>query len=67
MGELTVIAAGISTVEKILPVVEAVGKEIGPLVEKELVDGKVVWADVQKAFADLRAAFDAVKMSLPAS
>ena len=61
---LATIMAGLSTAEKIVPVLEAVGKEIGPLVETEVTDGKAIWADVEKAFNDLKAAFAAVKAAV---
>lgn len=59
------IMAGISTLEKFIPVVEAVGKEIGPLVQAELKDGKVLWADVEKCWGDFRMALAAVKTVAP--
>lgn len=55
------IFTGISTVEKILPVVEQVAAEIGPVVKTEIADGEAVWSAVEKALADLRAAFATVK------
>ena len=55
------VITGISTLEKIIPVVEQVAAEIGPVVKTEIADGEAVWADVEKALADLRAAFTAVK------
>lgn len=61
MGNIEMILAGISTVEKFMPVVEAVGKEIGPLVQVELADGKAIWSDVEKCFADFKIAIAAAK------
>ncbi len=58
---ITTIMAGMNTLDKILPVIEAVAKEIGPVVETETTDGKAVWADVLKAFDDLKVALAAVK------
>jgi hypothetical protein len=55
------IFTGISTLEKIIPVVEEVATEIGPVVRAEIADGETIWADVEKAIADLRIAFAAVK------
>jgi hypothetical protein len=63
--DISVILAGISTLEKIVPVVEAVGKEIGPLVQAELKDGKVLWGDVSKCWEDFKAALAAVKTVAP--
>lgn len=55
------IFTGISTLEKIIPVVEEVASEIGPVVRAEIADGQAIWADVEKAIADLRAAFAVIK------
>jgi hypothetical protein len=55
------IFTGISTLEKIIPVVEEVAQEMGPIVRAEIADGTTIWADVEKAIADLRTAFAAVK------
>lgn len=59
------IFAGISTLEKVMPVVEHVGKEIGPLVQSELADGKQLWADVEKCWTDFKTAVAAVKTVAP--
>lgn len=67
MEKLTAIAAGVGTLEKFIPVVEAVGADIGPFVQTELADGKAVWADVEKAWADFKAAVAAVKAAAPAT
>ena len=58
---LETILAGIGTLEKFIPVVEAVGAEIGPLVKEELTDGEVIWADMVKCFNDFKAAVAIVK------
>lgn len=47
--------------EKLIPVVEAVSKEVGPTIEVEFTDGKELWADVHKAITDLKVALDVVK------
>jgi hypothetical protein len=62
---ISAILAGISTLEKFLPVVEAVGKEIGPLVQTEIKDGKVLWADVLNCFDDFKKAVLALKTQTP--
>ena len=67
MDKLTAIAAGVGTLEKFIPVVEAVGKDIGPFVETEITDGKTVWADVLKAWSDFKAAVAEVKAAVPAT
>jgi len=61
MLNISAIMAGVGTLEKFIPVVEAVGKEIGPLVQKELADGKVIWGDVTKAWNDFKEAVGSVK------
>ena len=53
--------AGISAIHKLLPVVEAIGKEVGPVVEQEIADGKVIWGDVVKCFDDLKGAVEVAK------
>lgn len=58
---IAAILAGIKIAEKIVPIIEAVGSEIGPLVQTELADGKAIWADVIKAYDDLKAAYATVK------
>lgn len=58
---LETILAGIGTLEKFIPVVEAVGAEIGPLVKEELTDGEVIWADMVKCFNDFKGALAAIK------
>lgn len=63
---VSTILAGVSTIEAFVPVVEKVGAEIGPLVETELADGKVIWGDVVKAFNDFKATIEAVKAAVPA-
>ena len=55
------ILAGVGTLEKFIPVVEAVGAEIGPLVKTEVADGEVIWADLVKCFNDFCAAVAIVK------
>jgi hypothetical protein len=58
---LASVFAGIGTLEKIVPVVEAIGAQIGPLVETEVSDGKEIWGDVVKAFNDFKGAVALVK------
>lgn len=55
------ILSGLGTLNKIVPVIEAVEKEIGPLVRTELKDGQALWDDVHIAFEDLKNAVAAVK------
>ncbi len=57
------ILSGISTLEKLIPVIEEIGKQIGPLVETEITDGKAIWSDVVKAYTDLKATIAVVKSS----
>ena len=61
------ILAGISTAQKVLPIIEQVGKEIGPLVQEEVVDGKAVWEATDKALKDLQAAFVSLKAATQAT
>jgi hypothetical protein len=53
--------ASLSAIEKIVPVLEAIGKEVGPLVQSEVADGKILWGDLVKCFEDLKGAIAAVK------
>jgi hypothetical protein len=53
--------ASLSAIEKIVPVLEAIGKEVGPLIQEEVDDGKVLWGDLVKCFEDLKGAIAAVK------
>ncbi len=53
--------ATFNAIEKIVPVVEAIGKEFGPLIESEVKDGKVLWGDLEKCYEDLKGALAAVK------
>lgn len=55
------ILSGISTLEKVIPIIEEIGTQIGPLVEIEVVDGKAIWADVKKAYTDLKNAIAIVR------
>ena len=64
---ITAIQAGISTVEKFAPVVEAVGAEIGPLFKEEVADGEVIWGDVQKCWSDFKAAIATAKAAAASS
>lgn len=64
---LAAILAGVSTLEKIVPVIESIGSHIGPLVQTELADGKAVWADVVKAYKDLQEAIALVKAAASAA
>lgn len=64
---VTTVLAGIGTIEKILPIVEAVGREIGPLVKTEVADGEVVWSDLVKAFNDFKLAVVSVKAAAEGS
>jgi hypothetical protein len=60
---LASVFAGIGTLEKIVPVVEAIGSQIGPLIEQEVTDGKEIWSGVVKAFDDFKAAVALVKVA----
>lgn len=62
---ISAILAGVSTLEKFMPVVEAVGKEIGPLVQTEIKDGKVLWVDIEQAYNDFKKAVAALKTQAP--
>lgn len=62
---ISTIMAGVSTLEAFIPVVEKVGSEIGPLVQTEIADGKVLWTGVEKAWDDFKAAIAAVKSVAP--
>ncbi len=53
--------ASFKAIEKIIPVVEAIGKEFGPFIQEEVKDGKVLWGDLEKCFEDLKGAIAAVK------
>jgi hypothetical protein len=53
--------ASLSAIEKMLPALEAIGKEFGPLIQSEVKDGKVLWGDFVKCFEDLKGALSAVK------
>ncbi len=53
--------ATMNAIEKILPVLESIGKEFGPLIESEVKDGKVLWGDLEQCFSDLKGAIAAVK------
>lgn len=64
---IAAILAGISTAQKLLPVMEEVGREIGPLVETELADGKAVWSSVEKALSDLKVALSSLKVAAQAT
>jgi hypothetical protein len=61
MPNITAILSGLSFVKQVVPIVENVGAEIGPLIQAELADGHALWADVEKAVADLKAAVEKVK------
>lgn len=67
--EIATILAGIGTIHKIVPVVEAIGSQLKPLVEKEVMDGKQLWKDVEIAVEDLKTAIgrieDATKPPTP--
>lgn len=64
MDKVEMIFAGISTVEKLAPVIEGIAKEIGPIVQTELKDGKLIWVDVLQAWNDFKAAVAHVKASV---
>ncbi len=64
MFNISAALAGLGAIHKILPVVEAIGKEVGPVVQQELADGKALWADVEKCYADIKGAIDAVKAAV---
>lgn len=67
MPSISTILAGVETLEKFIPMVEAVGKDIGPLVQTEIADGKAIWSDVTKAWDDFKAAIAVVKAAAPAT
>ncbi len=58
---ITTIIAGISTAEKLIPVIESVAKDIEPAITTEIADGKVIWGDVMKAINDLKTAIGNLK------
>ena len=67
MPNITAILSGLGFVKKLMPLVENVGTEIGPLVQTELADGKTLWAEVEKAIADLKAAYEKIKGAVPST
>lgn len=58
---LAAIKMGVGFFQKMVPVIEAIAKEVGPLFETEVADGKAVWAAVTKSWNDFKAAVGAAK------
>ena len=61
---LQALLAGVSMLQKFVPVLEAGVAEIGPLVKTEVANGEEILAVVEKALGDLKTAFETVKVAV---
>lgn len=58
------IFTGIGAVERLIPVIETISTEIGPVIKAEVADGEILWADFEKSLADLKAAFATARTAI---